>query len=157
MTIGTPELVLAAGLSLLLLITCVTDWRYRDIPNWLTGAIALTAPLFWWASGVPIWPGTAIHIGIALVTLAVAATLFHFGAMGGGDVKLLFGLALWVPGLDFMRLLTIMAIAGGVLTLAFLIYHKAAKISGRPEIPYGIAIALGGLWVFSERYLNHFI
>jgi prepilin peptidase CpaA len=157
MTIGTPELVLVAGLSLLLLTTCVTDWRHRDIPNWLTGAIALTAPLYWWATGIALWPDVALHLGIAAIVLGVLAALFAAGAMGGGDVKLLVALALWIPGLDFMRLLIVMSIAGGVLTLAFLIRHKVAKIEARPEIPYGIAIAFAGLWVLSQRYLNHFV
>jgi prepilin peptidase CpaA len=157
MMIGTPELVLVAGLSLLLITTCVTDWRHRDIPNWLTGTIAVCAPLYWWATGTALWPDAAIHIGIAAATLAVTAALFAAGAMGGGDVKLLVALALWVPGLDFMRLLIVMSIAGGVLTIAFLIHRKIAKIEGKPEIPYGIAIAFAGLWILSQRYLNHFI
>jgi prepilin peptidase CpaA len=153
---GTLELGLSAVLALLLCTTVVTDWRWRDIPNWLTGAIALGAPVFWWASGVELWPGAAIQIAVALVTLAVCAALFHFGAMGGGDVKLLAALALWLPGLTFTRMILIMAIAGGALTLFMLIRHKRAKLLGRPEIPYGIAIAFGGLWVLYERYLNHF-
>ena len=47
-------------------------------------------------------------------------------------------------------------IAGGVLTLIVLIEHKLKKIEGRPEVPYGVAIAFGGLWLLAQRFLNHF-
>ncbi len=156
MTIETPELVLAAGLALLLLTTCVTDWRKRDIPNWLTATVALAAPLFWWAAGVTLWPDAAIQVGVALATFAVGAALFHFGAMGGGDVKLLAALALWFPALSFVNLIVVMSIIGGILTLALLIHHRRLARPGNPEIPYGIAIATAGLWGLAERYFNHF-
>ena len=50
MQIGTFEFALIIGLSILLVIASVTDWRRREIDNWLNGAIALGAPLFWFAT-----------------------------------------------------------------------------------------------------------
>ena len=44
------------------------------------------------------------------------AGLFALRAMGGGDVKLLTALALWIEPLWFLRLLVVMALLGGVLT-----------------------------------------
>ena len=44
----------------------------------------------------------------------------------------------------------------GALTLAMLIRHKLARHAGQLEIPYGVAIAFGGLWLISERFLNQF-
>ena len=53
-----------------------------------------------------------------------------------------------------------MSIAGGVLTLGLLAWHRARKREGRPEIPYGVAIAFGALAVLgpilNQRFLNHF-
>ena len=49
-----------------------------------------------------------------------------------------------------------MSIAGGVLTLVVLGVHRFRKKPGRPEIPYGVAIAFGGLWILAQRFLNHF-
>ena len=49
-----------------------------------------------------------------------------------------------------------MSIAGGVLTLMLIVLHRLAKKPGRPEIPYGVAIAFGGLWILAQRFLNHF-
>ena len=45
--------------------------------------------------------------------------------MGGGDVKLIGALALWLPWQAVLVLLVIMSLAGGVLTLAMLIRTTA--------------------------------
>ena len=52
---------------------------------------------------------------------ALFAIAFRFGAMGGGDVKMAAALALWLPLAGVVKLLVIMSIAGGVLTLAMLV------------------------------------
>ena len=39
-------------LAIALVVAAFTDIRRRQIDNWLTGAIALGAPLLWWASGL---------------------------------------------------------------------------------------------------------
>ena len=76
--------------------------------------------------------------------------------MGGGDVKLAAALALWFAPADTVKFLVLMSLAGGVLTLAILAWHRVKKRPGRPEIPYGVAIAFGGLAILAQRYLNQF-
>ena len=139
-----------------LLAAALGDWRTRTIPNWLNGAIALLAIPFWWASGLSLWPDVALQVGVAFAVLFVFFLAFQMGQMGGGDVKMLFALALWLPPMAVVQLIMIMAIAGGVLTVAMLIPHRMLKSAGNPEIPYGIAIAFAGLWLIGERFLNHF-
>lgn len=148
-----PSLLLAL-LALLLLWGAVTDLRSRTISNPLNLAIALLAPLWWWANGLALYPDIALQIGLALAVFALFAGLFALGMMGGGDVKMLGALALWLPLEAMLLLLVIMALAGGVVTIITLIHHRALRRSGKPEIPYGVAIALAGLWVLGERYLN---
>ncbi len=41
---------LLVALAIALLVAAATDWRRRQIDNWLNAGIALTAPLFWLAS-----------------------------------------------------------------------------------------------------------
>jgi prepilin peptidase CpaA len=144
---------LLAGLAIALLIAGFTDLRSRQIGNWLTGAIALGAPLFWWVSGLTLWPGVAMQVGVALAAFAVLAGLFAIRAMGGGDVKLLTALALWIEPLWFVKLLVMMALVGGLLTLAFGAWHVARRRKDRLAIPYGLAISSAGLWVLSVHYL----
>jgi prepilin peptidase CpaA len=50
-----------------------------------------------------------------------------------------------------------MSLAGGVLTLAVLAWHRARNREGRPEVPYGVAIAFGGLAILAQRFLNQFV
>jgi prepilin peptidase CpaA len=143
---------LLAALAIALLVAAFTDFRRRTISNWLSGAIALAAPLFWWASGLSLWPDVAWQLGVAAATFAALAGLFALRMMGGGDVKLLTALALWIEPLDFLRLLLVMALAGGVLTLIFGAWHIARRQREKLAVPYGIAIAFAGLWVLHASY-----
>jgi prepilin peptidase CpaA len=148
--------LLCTILAIMLLWAAVVDIRTRTIANGLNLAIALMAPLFWWAMEVDLWPDAAIRIGVALVVFLLFALAFHLGAMGGGDVKLAAALALWFAPADTMSLIVLMSLAGGLLTLIVMIEHRALKKEGRPEVPYGVAIAFGGLWLLAQRFLNHF-
>jgi prepilin peptidase CpaA len=144
---------LLAALAIALLVAAVTDLRSRRIGNWLNGGIALAAPLFWWASGLALWPDIALQLGVAFGTLAVLAVLFAIGAMGGGDVKLLAALALWIEPMPFLKLLVLMALLGGVLTILFCAWHVIRRQREKLAIPYGVAIAMAGLWVLGTNYL----
>jgi prepilin peptidase CpaA len=146
-----------ALLGAAMLVAAIGDWRTRTIPNWLNGTIALLAIPFWWTIGLGLWPGIALQIGLAAGVFGLFAIAFRFGAMGGGDVKMAAALALWLPFAGVVKLLAVLSIAGGVLTVAMLAAHRMAKAAGQPEIPYGIAIAFGGFWLIGERFLNQFV
>jgi prepilin peptidase CpaA len=144
---------LLIALAIALVVAAFTDMRHRRIDNWLNLAIALGAPLFWWASGLSLWPGVALQLGVALAAFVVLAGMFALKMMGGGDVKLLTALALWIPPEMFVQLLVIMALSGGVLTLVMGAWHIARRQKEKLAIPYGVAIAFGGLWVLAVNYL----
>lgn len=152
---GLATLLLAA-LALLLLAACWFDLRTRTIPNELNFAAALLAIPFWWASGLSLWPDAALQVSVAAGVFGLFALAFALGAMGGGDVKLIGALALWLPWQAVLLVLVIMSIAGGALTLAMLIRHRLAKRETPLEIPYGVAIAFGGLWLIGQRFLYQF-
>jgi prepilin peptidase CpaA len=143
-------------LGLLLLAACAFDLRTRTIPNRLTLAIALLAIPFWLATRLALWPDVALQIGVAFLVLGLFAIAFALGAMGGGDVKLVGAVALWLPWQAVLALLVIMSLVGGVLTLVMFIHHRLAKNQHRLEVPYGVAIAFGGLWLISQRFLYQF-
>lgn len=149
-------LALAAALAALLVIAAVTDLKSRIISNRLNIAVAALAPLFWFANGLSPWPDMALQLALAGAVFAVFTAMFSLGMMGGGDVKLLAALALWLPLQPMMSLLVIMSLLGGAVTLITVLHHRIGRRAGRPEVPYGVAISLAGLWVISERYLNHF-
>lgn len=152
MTGGMLAYGLLAALAIALLFAAFTDLRHRVIENWLTLGMALAAPLFWWVSGLSPWPGMALQLGLGLAVFAALAGLFALGAMGGGDVKLLTALALWLPLQPFLKLIVLMALVGGALTIAVAGWHRIARRPGRVQVPYGVAIAAAGLWVLAGTY-----
>ena len=127
--------VLLAALAMALLTAAFTDLRSRTIGNKLNIAIAAGAPLFWFATGLDLWPGVATQIGIAAATFAVCALFFAIRQMGGGDVKLLTALALWFPPSSFVLLILIMAMLGWVLTLVMGVWGVAhSRIVGAKPV-----------------------
>ena len=146
---------LLAILALLLAVAAVVDVRTFTISNRLNLAVALLAPVYW--SVALIGPGDIIlQVAAAVVVFILFAGAFYAGMMGGGDVKLAAALALWFPPYATIKLLVIMSFAGGLLTLGVLGWHRWRGREGRPEIPYGVAIAVGGLAILTQRFLNQF-
>ncbi|UZK70889.1 prepilin peptidase [Sphingomonas sp. S1-29] len=147
---------LPIALAALLVSAGIEDVRKREIANWKNAAIALMAPLWWIAIGLPVWPGMAIQLGVALLVFGLFAAAFAAGMMGGGDVKMIAALALWFPLHSLLWLLVVMSLVGGALTLVMLIDHRRRNNAGQPEIPYGVAIACAALLTLGEPLFNHF-
>lgn len=148
-----PASILLAILAMLLVIAAVGDVRSRIIPNWLNAAIALLAIPFWLAAGIS-GHDVMIQLGLAAVVLAIFAGCFMIGMMGGGDVKMLTAIALWMPLDKMFTLLVWMAIGGGILTIGMLIYYRFRKTIGKPEIPYGVAISASALLIIANDILT---
>jgi prepilin peptidase CpaA len=152
--VGFTDLLLL-GLAAILVFAAVVDVRTFTISNRLNLAVALLAPAYWLSIAMP-WPGMAIQIAAGAAVFTLLAGAFYAGMMGGGDVKLAAALALWFSPSGTLRFLVFMSLAGGVLTLVLLAWHRARKAEGRPQIPYGVAIAFGGLAILTQRFLNQF-
>jgi prepilin peptidase CpaA len=155
MNFGFTEILLAV-LAILLVVAAVIDVRTLTISNRLNLAVALLALPFWWSVGLPLWPDAAVQLAVAGGVFVLFALAFYAGMMGGGDVKLAAALALWFSPVSTVRFLVITSIAGGVLTLVVLAIHRLRSRPGRPEIPYGVAIAIGALAILAQRFLNQF-
>jgi prepilin peptidase CpaA len=155
MNFGFTELLLAI-LALILVVAAIIDVRTYTISNRLNLAVALLAPLYWWSMALPLWPGIALHVAVAAAVFGILAIAFYIGMMGGGDVKLAAALALWFSPIGTLRFLVYMSIAGGILTVLVMVAHRLRSKEGKPEIPYGVAIAIGGLAILAQRFLNQF-
>lgn len=155
-TMTFTELALLTALAALLAVAAVIDVRTFTISNRLNASVALLAPAYWWAAAVPLWPEAAVQVGVAAGVFALLAAAFYAGMMGGGDVKLAAALALWFSPASTVKFLVWMSIAGGLLTLVVVAVHRLRGRGGRPEVPYGVAIALGGGVILAQRFLNQF-
>ena len=152
-------MTLAAVLALVAL-ACVLAaaafdvWRF-EIPDTLSIVLVGTAigyglltPGFGWLS----------HIAAALLFFALGLLLFARGWMGGGDIKLLTGIAAWtgLGGLAPQLLAT--AMAGGAITLLLIAARSGVARAGvaaerlprllhaDAPIPYAVPIAIGTCW-----------
>lgn len=143
-------------LAMLLISAGIEDVRHREIANWKNAAIALLAPLWWWSNGAMLWPDVVVQLAIAALIFAFFCVAFHFGQMGGGDVKMIGALSLWLPVLPMFAMLAAMSIVGGLLTVILLAERRIKRASGAIEVPYGVAIAIAGLFALREPLLNQF-
>jgi prepilin peptidase CpaA len=148
--------MIAAGVVLgsALVAAAASDARTRRIPNELTGGLALV--------GVIV---ATVGVGRVTITESLMAGALSFTAglvlqlvrlVGGGDVKLFSALSTWLGFTGSARALLATALFGGVLALVIVARRPhRARVSGLrlPEddrddsahVPYGVAIALGGL------------
>ena len=136
------------------------DLLTMTIPNRIS--IGLIAAFVLAAFFAPLgWPAVASHVAAGGLMLVVGILMFSQGWLGGGDAKLLAAAALWFGFEGLLQYLVLVSLAGGVLVLGILFYRSLtpplwlcnqewamrlhAKAGG---IPYGIALAAGGLWLY---------
>ena len=155
MTNGLLTEALLALLAIILVAAAIIDIRTFTISNRLNMAVALLAPLYWVSIGMGL-AEIGIQVAVAIGVFVLLAIAFYLRMMGGGDVKLASAIALWFAPQGTLRFLIYMSVAGGVLTLAVVGLHKLRKKEGKPEIPYGVAIAFGALTILAQRFLNQF-
>ncbi|MEO8594339.1 MAG: A24 family peptidase [Candidatus Solibacter sp.] len=113
----------------------VLDMRFRRLPNWLTAAGAAGGLAYAAASG---WHALALAAAGVAVGCVLLLPFHWFGAMGGGDVKLMaaYGALLGPAGILLAGLFA--AIFGGLGAAAALLCSPRER-----TIPYAPAIVLG--------------
>ncbi|NCY24974.1 MAG: hypothetical protein EBX37_08925 [Alphaproteobacteria bacterium] len=149
--------VIAVYLIFSMLAVLWLDTTRYTIPNWLVGGVLLAYPFAVFASPLPVdWQ---MAVAGAAVVLVLGYIVFTLRLMGGGDVKLIAALALWVGLKHLADFVFIVALLGGVLSIFLWAFRKLLPyIPGKPKkesmprilregepVPYGIAIALGFL------------
>jgi prepilin peptidase CpaA len=149
--------------ALLLLMAAWQDLRTLHIADAFSLGIVL-AFVMWalggWAQGTfsPLSLGLAAACAIGV--FAAGALAFAFGSLGGGDVKLLAASSLFAGPALMLDFVIATALVGGLMSVAILAGAPigpavpAAPTGGatvrgrlRSGLPYGPAIAAGGLWV----------
>jgi prepilin peptidase CpaA len=153
---------------ILLLYVAMMDIATRLIRNEICLALAVL--------GIARQMGSPMQVAESLIAAAILFLLllviYTRGWIGGGDVKLLVALAIGLPLMGVIQLLTITALAGGVVALVHLMMRLLPSPRLAPAgsslvrrvyaverwrhlrhapLPYGVAIACGGIWtIFSQ-------
>jgi prepilin peptidase CpaA len=125
-------------------------------------SLAIVAAFAVWAlSGLAADKTSLLTIGLAVgcaaAVFAFGALAFALGALGGGDVKLLAAASLFAGPALLPDLLMVTALTGSVLGVAIFAGARLGPAAPagnatiparlRRSLPYGPAIAAGGLWV----------
>lgn len=152
--------ILIVGMGILAVIA-YRDVRTRRIPNVLSFAIAILGLLRIILVYDPVAAGHTLAAGAAI--FVAAFLLFWYGAIGGGDAKLVAATALLVGYHDLVSFLFLMSVCGGALALAMLardtlrlwlparwatpLAREIAECvaAPAPTLPYGVAIATAGV------------
>lgn len=140
---------LVVMLGALLLAAGIEDARIREIANAKNAAIALMAPLWWWSLGLG-WGDVGIQLLVAGIVFTVFVGTFAMGWMGGGDVKMIAAIALWLPLGGLLQMLMVMSVLGGAITILMMIERRWQRNDGPVEVPYGVAIAAAALLALPE-------
>lgn len=144
------ELLFLIGVAatVVFVIASYEDLRHRSIPNYLPAVLAGTAVVKWIVIGQlasALWA-----LAAAAIVLAVTGFMFAQGWLGGGDVKLLTAAVLLIGAPDAPALLLGMAVIGGVLSLAMLLWRaRPGGADAKPTVPYGVAIALAAIAIIA--------
>lgn len=135
---------LLAALAMALVRAAVTDIKRREIGNKLNLAIALAAPVYWLVSGLD-WFAMLLQVVLAATVFGVTCGLFVLRQMGGGDVKLLTALALWIVPGRFVELVFLMAILGSAASIALGLFNMNRE--PRAIVRDVLAIAAAVIWI----------
>ncbi|WP_404400044.1 prepilin peptidase [Pelagibacterium halotolerans] len=140
----------------------ISDLLTMRIPNWLVLTCAGSFFAVALLAGLPLG-AIGVHVLVGLGFLAVTFGMFAAGWIGGGDAKFAAATALWLGTGAALPYLFVTAIAGGVLAIVMVVMRRFALPQGLSEvawiarlhnritgIPYGIALAIGGLVVYPQ-------
>jgi prepilin peptidase CpaA len=152
LVVGAP-LWLIALLALALLAAAVEDAVRLRISN-LTCAVVLVGAIISMVLhgfSLVLWQNLVVCVAI----LVVGMPAFAAGWLGGGDVKLLAVLGLWLNLEAALGFVAAVFIAGGVIAILYIATRLFRR--GLPEgrssrrVPYGLAIVAGAVWVFGAQ------
>lgn len=145
-----------------MIFAAAMDIFTMTIPNSL--CLVLVAGFFCLAPFIGLdWSEFAMHVATGLTMLVVAFGLFLPNWIGGGDAKLFAATALWIGPHHLLEYVVATAFLGGILTLAFVMLRLLPIPAGLTEhqwiarlhsrmngVPYGVALAGGGLIVYPQ-------
>ncbi len=155
----------------------ISDLRFFILSNKLclsvTGLYFVFVTALFLTGSAPSWEYIGWSFAIATGAFTILVALFAYGYIGGGDVKLIPAVLLWAGPALSLEFLLITTICGGLVALLticcrylksylsraksseninFSVRESSELVSNEKNIPYGIGISAGGLYVTLQLY-----
>jgi prepilin peptidase CpaA len=147
----------------------VSDFRELLIPNWIIVTLVAAFPFFavlYLEAQTALW-----HFLIALVVLAFTTVFFAVNWIGGGDVKLMTGAALWAGPRHIATFLLAMSALGFLIAIVLLglrsygnliagvlpnnwLLRRLQALAQEGQCPYGVAIGAAGIVAVHRIFLQ---
>ncbi len=141
-------------------VAAISDLLTMTIPNRVSVALVVSFMILALFGGMAL-SEIGLHFAGAAIVFFACFALFATKVMGGGDAKLLAAAALWF-GFDpsLFSFVVYVTLIGGLLTVFIVLLRSQSSTImaiGLPlpnsllvakKIPYGIAIAIGGILAF---------
>jgi prepilin peptidase CpaA len=147
-----------------LVVASVTDIRSRRIPNKLVLALGLLGVVYSVLAVSPLL-GLSRALLSATIGFLIWIPFYAFRMLGAGDVKLFAAASFWLAPSQVLSAALVSALAGGVLSLAGLVWAHGFGLTtfriahlarnpkllatplpvpaGRTTLPYGVAMTIG--------------
>ncbi len=142
----------------------LSDVATYTIPNWvsygLAGLFAVFAALTWERTPV------LLHIGLGLAVFFLCIVFWKLRWLGGGDVKFVGAIALWMGPANILPFLVLLAVISGVFVLLLQYarrwnaYFQGSRLpdfvkrmirkAEENAVPYGLPAAIAALIVVPE-------
>lgn len=143
------EEVLDTALLVLLAGSIYSDVVRRIIPNFACAAVFLLGLV----QQITVNPESWVYsvVGSVLVVLA-GIGLHQKKILGGGDVKLIAALAVWLTPIELGRFALAIMVAGGVVGVGYLAVGFLRRLRDKTapaaaSVPYALAIVVGFLFM----------
>lgn len=169
--------IMPYAFTFLVIYGALSDLSTFRIPNWVSYALVLLFALQVLAAWLdnpalpslgPESPSYLVNVVLAVAVFAVALVFWRMRLIGGGDVKYLTAISLWMgPGLalPFVLLLTVLAVAFAVVLRLIGTWAPAFSSPGTPamlkrllarisqnQLPYGFPIGLAALFMIPSLF-----
>jgi len=150
--------VVDAALVALLAGCVLSDVRQRIIPNILCLGVAVLGVV----AGLVEDPSAVIYPMLGGVLLFIGGLALHRkGVLGGGDIKLMAALAVWLTPIELGRFVLCTMMAGGVVGGFYLLVGLVRRLRDKSapaasSVPYALAIVVGFYFLRPDRVL-HFL
>ncbi|MFN8694147.1 MAG: prepilin peptidase [Holosporales bacterium] len=135
----------------LLTAAAVWDAATFTIPNWISLILVALFIPYMLSMANPTWGDLGWRLLVATIIFGVGFGMFAVNVMGGGDVKLMTAVALFVGANAIGDFVLAMALCGGALCIGALLLRPIRRAMHLPvpsirktKVPYGLAICAGG-------------